>query len=153
MMKFGILIVFAAILFTGQTCAGKTAEMYDRSLAEWNSGSTGSYYLKVNYRAFSPQQGLWELEVKDGQVVRASFKGAWDEKFIKPAERFTVASIFKTAEAVRSGKKDGPMIVNAEFSETVPFIKSVSRVNNEKFKGSPVKDAGYSIIILEFERR
>ena len=152
MMKYGILMVFAAVLFTGQTCAGKTAEMYDRSLAEWNSVSTGSYYLKVNYRAFSPQQGCWELEVKDSQVVRAAFNGVWDDKYLKPAERFTVDSIFRTAEAVKSGKTDGPMVVNAEFSETVPYIKSVSRINNEKFKGSVKKDAGFSIVIMEFRK-
>lgn len=152
-MKNLSIIFIVLLVFTGETCADKDKIMYDQSLARWNKEAPGSYYIKVNYRAFSPQQGLWELEVKEGQVVRASFKGAWDEKFIKPAERFTVASIFKTAEAVRSGKADGPMIVNTEFSETIPFIKSVSRVNNEQFKGAPVKDAGYSIIILEFERR
>lgn len=152
MKKISILIVFAAALFTGQTCAGKTAEMYDRSLAEWNGESTRSYYLKVNYRAFSPQQGHWELEVKDGQVVRASFKGVWDAKYVKPAERFTVDAIYKIAEAIRSKKKDGPMVVTAEFSETAPYIKSVSRINNEKFKGSVKKDAGFSIVIMEFRK-
>ncbi len=152
MKKSSILIVLAAALFTGQTCSGKTAEIYDRSLAEWNSESAGAYYLKVNYRAFSPQQGEWELEVKDGLVVRAAFNGVWDDMYLKPAERFTVDSIFRTAEAVKSARTDGPMVVNAEFSETVPYIKSVSRVNNEKFRGSVKKDAGFSIVIMEFRK-
>ena len=150
MMKSDILIIFAALLFTGQTCTGKTAKMYDRALAEWNGASIASYYLKVNYMAFSPQQGFWELEVNKGQVVRAAFNGTWDEKYIKPAGRFTVDSIFRTAEAVKSAGTDGPMVVNAEFSETVPYIRSVRRVNNEKFRGSVKKDAGFSIVIMEF---
>ncbi|HPS59386.1 MAG TPA: DUF6174 domain-containing protein [Spirochaetota bacterium] len=153
MKKFRILIVLAAVFFTGQTCADKAGTMYDQALVKWNNESIRSYYIKVNYRAFSPQQGEWELEVKDGQVVRASSRGVWDGKYLKPAERFTVDSIFKTAEAVKSGKTDGPMVVKAEFSESIPYIKSVSRVNNEKFRGSMKKDAGFSIIILEFSRR
>lgn len=152
MNKSAVLIIFAVMLITGQTCAGKQAIMYDRSLSEWTKTNIKSYYIKVNYRAFSPLQGQWELEVKDGDVVRASFNGTWDKKYIKTAEHFTVDSIYKTAETVRSGKADGPMVINAEFSDAIPYIKSVSRVNNADFKGSVKKDTGFSIVILEFRK-
>lgn len=152
MKKSAVSLFFAALILTGQTCSEKQAVMYNQALAKWNKENIRSYYIRVNYRAFSPQQGLWELEVKDGRVARASFKGVWDEKYNIPAGRFMVDSIYRTAEAVKSGESDGPMVISAEFSETVPYIKSVSRTANEKFRGSPPRDTGFSIIILEFRK-
>lgn len=153
MKKISLIIVIAAVFFTAQTCGVNERTMYDRSFARWNSEQLRSYYIKVNYRLFSPLQGEWELEVKDGRVVRASFGGVWDDKYLETAQRFTVDSIYKTAEAVKSGESNGPMTVAAEFSESVPYIKSVSRIANGEFNGGVMKDAGFSIFILEFYRR
>lgn len=153
MKKANPLIVITALFFTAQTCVDNTGNMYDRSFARWNSGQPRSYYIKVNYRLFSPMQGEWELEVREGRVVSASFGGVWDDKYLETAKRFTVDSIYSTAEAVKSGDTDGPMLVRAEFIESAPYIRSVSRIANVKFQGGVIKDAGFSIVILEFIRR
>ena len=152
MRKTGIIMILSALMFSGQACTDRDAVLYSRSLAKWKAEGPGSYSVIVDYSAFSPQQGRWELEVKNGRVVRASFNGVSDNSYIKFAKMFTVESIYKRAEAVKSGRTDGPLVTIAEFSETPPYIKSVKRINNERFKGNVMKDAGYSIILVEFKR-
>ena len=152
MRKTGIIMILSALMVSGQSCADREAVLYNRSLTKWKAENIGSYSITADYAVFSPRQGRWELEVKNGRVVRASFNGVSDNSYIKFAKMFTVESVYKRAEAVKSGRTDGPLVTIAEFSETPPYIKSVKRINNERFKGNVMKDAGYSIILVEFKR-
>lgn len=152
MKKRGLIIFLSALLFSGQTCADHEAVKYDESLKKWRAESIDSYHVKVQYRAFSPLQGEWELEVEKGRVVEAKFNGTGNAEYTAKAERFTVDSLFKTAEGAGNCDEKSPMCTTVEFSRTIPYIKSVKRMNNRSFNGKVMKDAGYSIVVVEFRR-
>lgn len=152
MKKRGVIILFSALLFMAQTCAGDGSAEYHESLKKWRAGNVSSYYLKVRYSAFSPLQGEWEIFVADGRVIEAKHNGIRDSKFISHAERFTVDSIYKASLDAAGCDEYSPMCTTVEFSRIIPYIKSVKRMNNRLFKGNLKKDAGYSIVVVEFRR-
>jgi len=151
-MRRTVIISLALFFFSCEAQQGEMAMKYDESLKMWRSASVDSYTLTVSYRAFSPHQGEWKLTVKNGRVVKAWFNGAEGDDFIKQAERFTVDSIYEIALAVKYNREDSPMVVLAEFSNKVPYIRSVKRIRNEKFKGNSPKDTGFSITVIDFRR-
>lgn len=108
------------------------------------------YAMKVNYSSFTPVAGIWELEVKKGRVVSVRFKGKSEKRYLKMAERFTMESLYKTAEGSLEMDKKAPMIINAEYDSRTCYIKSIRRVNNPAYTGRVMRDAGYSIEVIEF---
>ncbi len=46
---------------------------YNSALKKWEQNNVSSYYLKVNYGAFSPTQGTWEVWVDTGVFSAGKF--------------------------------------------------------------------------------
>lgn len=138
------------VLAQGLLYADSGYEKYRISLKKWIDDKIIHYTIKVNYNAFTPVAGVWEIEVKKGKPVSVRFNGAYEKRFLKMAERFTMESLYKTAEGSLAVDNKAPMIVNTEYDPLTGYIKSIRRVNNPAFTGRIMRDSGYSIQVIEF---
>lgn len=148
--KKSLCIAVVLVLAQIMLYASPDEEKYRASFRKWRSDKIMHYAMKVNYSSFTPVAGIWELEVKKGRVVSVRFKGKSEKRYLKMAERFTMESLYKTAEGSLEMDKKAPMIINAEYDSRTGYIKSIRRVNNPAYTGRVMRDAGYSIEVIEF---
>jgi len=151
--KKRIILTVFPVLVQVLVYAVDDSEKFNYSLKKWRETGINHYYIKVDYRAFSPLAGLWEIEVKKGRVVSSEFNGKNAEQYLKTAGHLTMESLYKRAEDSIGGKvgiDNDPMITEIGYDSVTGFIKSISRVNNPEYKARVKRDAGYSISVLEF---
>jgi len=143
--KFAVLI----ILFSLNLYAGENEDLYNRSLAKWNKSRIKEYFIKINFTAFSPMAGIWELKVKDGNIYLCTFNGKTADSNNKSAEMFTMENIYKMAgEGITAGKND-PFIIKITCDKK-GLIKSLAKIRNPEFKNKVKTDTSFKIEVLDF---
>ena len=81
---------------TGPESPDNTAalEKYNAAYSKWSGSGTENYYLKIRYGAFSPLQGVWEIEVTGGSLSKWVFNGNLNmEEYRTAAEKMTMNSL------------------------------------------------------------
>lgn len=143
--KYTLLI----LLFSVGLFAAGNEKMYKKSLEKWNKSGVKEYFIKINFTAFSPMSGIWELNVKEGNIQLCRFNGEPADNYIKAAEMFTMESLYKTAgEGICLSNKD-PFKVEVTYYQK-GFIKSLSKIRNPEYKNKVKTDTSFRIEVLDF---
>lgn len=125
---------------------------YREALEKWKSKNISSYYIKLRYNAFSPISGVWEIQVKDGTIVRWIFNGSVNPQIHKEtAKKFTVEALFREAFYSYQNKKDDPFITVASYDQRLGYVKSVARVVNQHVKRSKPSNRTYRYRVIDFK--
>ncbi len=130
------------------SAAGDGANL-NTSYKKWLDDRIIHYTVKVRYNAHSPMAGIWIIEVNNGHVVYFTFNGSPDGSYLKTAESFTMDSLYKRAEESLKEKPAGAMKTSVEYDRKTGYIKSIMRVRNPSFRGVSMRDAGYTINVVE----
>ncbi|HPH02595.1 MAG TPA: DUF6174 domain-containing protein [Spirochaetota bacterium] len=102
---------------------------YRETLKKWQESAYRHYTMYFRYGAFSPVAGDWEIEIKDGRVVKRMQNGQ-----PVPAERPTMTNmrmerLFELAAQATNTGHHGPMRIFARFSRR-GWVAEVSREKN-----------------------
>jgi len=146
-MKYKFIILI--LLFSLNLSAAENEKLFKKSLKKWNRSNIKEYFIKVEFSAFSPIAGIWELNVKDGKIVQCSFNGKSSENCQKTAGMFTMENLYKTAGESHAGGRNEPFIIEITYGKK-GFIKSVSKARNPVFTGSVKRDTSFTITVLDF---
>lgn len=143
--KFTVLIM---LLSVGLYAAGNE-KLYNKSLDKWNKSGVKEYFIKINFTAFSPMSGIWELNVKEGNIQHCRFNGRPADNYYKAAEMFTMESLYKMAGEGLCGNKQVPFITEVTYYEK-GFIKSLGKIRNPEYKNKVKTDTSFKIEVLDF---
>ena len=149
LLKKNIFLFFALCMAQNVISSSPEYEKYRTSLKKWMNDGVVHYNIILNYSAFSPLAGIWELEVENGNVVFFIFNGVREKRYAKFAAKFTMEALYKTAGYSVKHDEKSPMIITAEYDLKTGYIKSIRRMNNPAYRGRKMKDAGYFIQIVE----
>lgn len=142
------LVIFSLaqfVLFADNGC-----KEYKISLKKWQNDKIKNYLIKVDYRAFTPLSGLWEIEVKNGTVISYKFNSSDNNSYAESAKNFTMDSLYKKAKGAGDCNVKSPMVIVAEYDNITGYIKKLSRVRNPAYTGRIQRDAGFAYEVIEF---
>lgn len=142
------LAVLITLFSLGLYAAGNE-KTYKKSLEMWNKSGIKEYFIKVNFNAFSPMSGIWELNVKDGNIYLCSFNGKPAADCNKTAAMFTIENLYKTAGESFLSSKNDPFIIEITYSKK-SFIKSLAKIRNPEYKYKVKTDTSFKIEVLDF---
>ena len=125
---------------------------YNSALKKWEQNNVSSYYLKVNYGAFSPTQGTWEVWVDNGVLSAWKFNGADNlPEHKESALNMTMNALFERAKQSHMNKEGGMFLIYAEFDSELGYVKSVGRTVNPEASRPVPTDQTFRYEVLEFE--
>jgi hypothetical protein len=125
---------------------------YDELYKKWKSRKIDSYKIKVRYSAFSPLQGIWDIEIKNDEILYWSFNSLINsEKYKTQVEKMTINSLFNLAKSSYQLDKDNPFLMYVDFNDTIGYVKSVILFQNPLVKEKISTDKTYKIEIIDFK--
>jgi hypothetical protein len=139
-----LILLFSVCLY-----AAGNEKMYKKSLEKWNKSGVKEYFIKINFTSFSPMSGVWELNVKEGNIQLCRFNGEPADNYLKAAEMFTMESLYKAAGESICGSKKDPFLVEVIYSKK-GVIKSFSKIRNPEYKNKVKTDTSFRIEVLDF---
>lgn len=116
-------------LFPERRSANEIAADYREALKTWNETRPRHYTMHFRYGAFTPVAGNWEVEVRDGRVVRRMHDGQ-----PVPADRPAMTNMrmerfFELAAPATNAEHPGPMRIFARFTRQ-GWVADVRRTKN-----------------------
>ena len=115
-------------------------------------GKIKNYYMKINYNAFSPKSGIWEIYVNNDVVTKWIFnqtENPVEQKEI--AFKLTLNYLFEQAKQSYQIKKDDNFIMEVTYDKEIGYIKSLALLRNPNSKKNAPTDRTYKYEIIEFK--
>lgn len=123
---------------------------YNSAYSAWVKSRIENYYLKVKYGAFSPVQGIWEIEVLNGSVSAWRFNGKENaEEYRSFADRMTIESLFELAKQSFLNKEDGMFLFYANYNQA-GYVMAVGKIVNPGALRPVPTDQTFRYEVLEF---
>ena len=115
------------------------AKDYRKALLQWKKNRPQHYSLRFHYGAFSPFSGNWEIEIKDGKVIRRLHDGVLLTADRPAMNGMCMERLFDLAAPATNAVHDGPMRIFARLSKH-GWVASVRRTKNPNWNRPIPKD-------------
>jgi hypothetical protein len=131
----------------------KTAlKEFREAFSKWESSKPDNYYMKVNFSAFSPVSGIWEIHVENGRVIKWVINDRENPDNVKEtASKMTMEYFFDEAKKSYNNKKNDLFASIAEYDKEKGFVKMLAMVRNPQSKGNAPTDRTYRYEITELK--
>ena len=155
-------VISAAMLLSFQACEsvpqGKNDTTaahqisYEKAAALWAKAGAVHYTLKIEFGAFSPNAGIWDIEVKNGTAVHWTFKNVSDGKQYETfAAGLTMEKLFERAKSAGPAQPDKPFKLEIAFDSASGYVKSITKVRNPAHKKTIPTDQTYLYVVREMK--
>ena len=162
-MKQSACAVFSIVMFLSLTaCASSTPEKkesaasvqesitYEKAAALWAQTGATHYTMRVEYGAFSPLSGIWEIEVKDSAVIHWTFKNTKDDKrHAESASGMTMEKLLERAKKAGPIQPDKPFKTEVVYDSRNGGVSSIAKVRNPDYKKGVPTDQTFRYAVRE----
>jgi hypothetical protein len=123
---------------------------YIEAYSKWQQNNITSYTMKVNYGAFSPMDGLWDVVVENGQVVQLLFNGNEPtEAFKDNMSNLTMEYLFQIAQESYKNEVGATYLHYAEYDEEDGYVKIVAKIVNPTKKENVPTEGTFKYEVIE----
>jgi len=125
---------------------------YETALSKWKKANIKKYTMTLNYGAFSPLAGTWDITVENGVVKDILFnKEACSDDMKKAMSNINMEFLFEKATPSYKNKDDDMFVISAEYDNTIGYVKMVRKSKNPNFTGDVPTDVTYKYEVKEFK--
>ena len=164
-MKKSAFAFFSVVLFLSLTaCESSTQEKkesaapvqesvtYEKAAALWAQTGATHYTMRIQYGAFSPLSGVWEIEVKDHAVIHWTFKNTKDDKDKAAfASGLTMEKLLEMAGSAGPADPDKPFRMNITYDSRNGGVSSIAKVRNPNYKKTVPTDQTFLYTVREIK--
>jgi hypothetical protein len=127
-------------------------EEYNTVYTKWEQNNITSYSMQVNYNAFSPMTGIWDVVVENGEVTQLLFNGDEPTEAFKDAmSNLTMEYLFELAQKSYQNDKTASFLYYAEYDMAGGYVKIFAKIENPLSEAEPPTDSTYNYEVLQFE--
>ncbi len=127
-------------------------EEYNTVYKKWQQKNITSYSMQVNFNAFSPMTGIWDVVVENGKVTQLLFNGDEPTEAFKDAmSNLTMEHLFEMAQKSYQNDETASFLYYAEYDMAEGYVKIIAKIENPLSEAEPPTDSTYNYEVLQFE--